>query len=128
MQFLLDTHAFIWWLVGDTRLSRQARDLILDPRNDIFVSSASAWEISIKYRLGKLPSAQRIANNISRCIVEQGFKELVITVEDGQRAGALGGVHRDPFDKMLIAQSHSCNLVMITNDRAIQQYDVNVIW
>lgn len=126
--FLLDTHALIWWLVGDNRLSKAARESIIAPEHGIFVSAASAWEISTKYRLGKLPSAHYVASNISRCIADQGFKELAITVNDAQRAGFLKGMHRDPFDRLLIVQAKFYGLILITNDSAIRQYDVEVLW
>ena len=128
MHFLLDTHIFLWWLAGDRKLSSKARKSIADMENEIFISSASAWEISTKYRIGRLPDVQPVVHNISAHIADQGFKELAITVDDSQRAGLLAGKHRDPFDRMLIAQSQSHNLVLITHDPIFRQFDVNTLW
>ena len=128
MQFLLDTHTFLWWVAGDRQLSTKARKSIADMENDIFISSASAWEISTKYRIGKLPDVEPLVHNISAHIAGQGFKELAITVDDSQRAGLLDGDHRDPFDRMLIAQSQSRNLVLITNDPIFRQFNASVLW
>lgn len=128
MQLLLDTHAFLWWLLDDSELSEKARDSISNLDNHVFVSSASAWEISTKFRIGKLPDAQAVANDISNHILAEGFKELYITVDDGQRAGLLTGPHRDPFDRMLIAQSKNRNFVLISNDPIFREYDVELLW
>ena len=128
MQFLLDTHAFLWWLIDDARLSKIARNSISNPENAIYVSSASAWEIATKFRLGKLPGVRAIVNDISGCVVSQGFKELVITIDDGQRAALLKTSLRDPFDRMLIAQSQIRGLVLISRDSQIHEHEINIIW
>ncbi len=103
MRLLLDTHAFLWWLAGSERLSEAARRAIADETNDILISTASAWEIAAKHRLGKLPGTGAIALDVAGSIAGQGFEELEITVDDGNRAGGLPSPHRDPFDRMLIA-------------------------
>lgn len=128
MRFLLDTHTFLWWLIDDARLSDFARKSISNPDNTIYISSASAWEIATKYRLGKLPGVHEIVNEISSCIVSQGFKELVITVDDGQRAGLLKARLRDPFDRMLIAQTQIRDLLLISKDLQIHEHEVDVVW
>ncbi|MDE0309019.1 MAG: type II toxin-antitoxin system VapC family toxin [Acidiferrobacterales bacterium] len=128
MRFLIDTHVFLWWLIDDARLSDSSQNLISNPENAIFVSSASAWEIAIKFRLGKLPGARAMVNDIPACIANQGFKELAITAEDGQRAGLLETVLRDPFDRMLIAQSQNHGLVLITKDQDMYQKGVDTVW
>ncbi len=128
MHFLLDTHTFLWWLSGNHKLSLKAREAISNLENEIFVSSASAWEIATKYRVGKLSVAEPIANNIHGHILSQGFKELEITVDDGQKAGLLVGIHRDPFDRMLIAQSQSRNLTLVSDDSKFRQFDVKLFW
>ena len=128
MRFLLDTHTFLWWIIDDARLSKFARKSISNPENTIYISSASAWEIATKYRLGKLPGVHEIVNEISSCMVSQGFKELVITVDDGQRAGLLKARLRDPFDRMLIAQSQIRGLLLISKDLQIHEHEVDVVW
>ena len=99
-----------------------------DDANDVLVSAASAWEIATKYRIGKLPGAGVLAGNIARIIAYEGFEELPITVVEGERAGALPGPLRDPFDRMLIAQALSRNLVFVTNESIFDRYGVRRLW
>ena len=128
MRLLLDTHAFIWWFAGSSQLSRSVRRAIADEENDVLISAASAWEIATKHRLGKLPSAEMLALDVSGAIASQDFKELPITVEDAARAGALPGLHRDPFDRMLIAQTLSRNLLLISIEPIFDRYGVRRLW
>ena len=128
MRLLLDTHAFIWWFAGSRQLSRSVRRAIADEENDVLISAASAWEIATKHRLGKLPSAEVLALDISGAIASQDFAELPITVEDAARAGALPGPHRDPFDRMLIAQTLSRNLLLISIEPIFDRYGVRRLW
>ena len=128
MRILLDTHAFLWWLAGSERLSGVAHDAIADPGNDILVSAASAWEITTKYRLGKLPGAEAVAHDVAGCIASQGFQELPISVRNGERAGRLPGLHRDPFDRMLIAQALVFDLPLVSVEPLFDRYGVNRIW
>jgi PIN domain nuclease of toxin-antitoxin system len=95
VRLLLDTHAFLWWLEGNRRLSRKARTAIEDPETAVFVSAASAWEITTKFRLGKLPGAAAIVDDIAATVVSQAFSPLFITLVHAQRAGALPGEHRE---------------------------------
>jgi PIN domain nuclease of toxin-antitoxin system len=125
---LLDTHAFLWWLDGDPRLQAVAKSVIEKGAARIFVSAASAWEISTKFRLGKLSLAQRVAADVMACIRSQGFVPLPVTVDHGQRAGALPGSHKDPFDRMLIAQAQAERLAIISNEVAFDSYGVTRIW
>ena len=122
VHLLLDTHALIWWLAGDPSLSAGARDVISDLANEVFVSAASAWEIATKYRIGKLPRAQARAVDVSGAIARQGFSALPITALHGQTAGCLPGPHRDPFDRMLIAQAALAGLVLVSN--GLRRYGV----
>ena len=94
MRLLLDTHAFLWWLDGDGRLSRWLRSLIGEPANEVVVSAASVWEITTKARRGRLPRAAEVAADVPVCIESQGFIPLPITVRHAQRAGALIGASR----------------------------------
>ncbi len=128
MRLLLDTHAFIWWFAGSRQLSRSVRRAIADEENDVLISAASAWEIATKHRLGKVPSAEVLALDISGAIASQDFEELPITVEDAARAGALPGPHRDPFDRMLIAQTLSRNLLLISIEPIFDRYGVRRLW
>ncbi len=118
MRILLDTHAFLWWLAGSPRLVETARRAIAADDNDVLVSAASAWEIATKYRLGKLPEADALASDIRAAIVGQGFEELSIGVGDAERAERLTERHRDPFDRMLIAQALAHDLAIVSNERA----------
>ncbi len=128
MRLLLDTHAFIWWLAGSERLPQSARRAIVDEANEKLVSAASAWEITTKHRLGKLPSAEAVSLDVAGAIASQGFDELAITVDDAARAGSLPGLHRDPFDRMLIAQALVSNLVLVSNEPLFDQYGVRRLW
>ena len=128
MRVLLDTHAFLWWVADSTKLSASAHRAIGDEDNDVFVSAASAWEIATKHRLGKLPGAEALAVDIVGTISDQGFDKLPIGVEDAARAGALPGIHRDPFDRVLIAQAMRRNLVLISNESRFDQYGVLRLW
>ena len=128
MRLLLDTHAFLWWLEGSRRLSDPARRMIGDEQNTAFVSAASAWEITTKHRLGKLPEANAIASDVRGCIAREGFEELAIDVDDAERAGRLPGPHRDPFDRVLIAQAQARNLPIVSKDSVLDRYGVQRIW
>ncbi len=105
-----------------------ARRAVDDESNEVLVSAATAWEITTKHRLGKLPGADPIASDIPGAIAAQGFQELPLSVADAARAGALPGPHRDPFDRMLIAQALSLDLVLISNDAAFDRYPVRLLW
>ncbi len=128
MRILLDTHAFLWWLAGSDRLSAVALDAIADPGNDILISAASAWEITTKHRLGKLPGADVVVQDVAGCIASQGFQELPISVRNGERAGRLPGPHRDPFDRMLIAQALTFDFPLVSIEAIFDRYGVNRVW
>jgi PIN domain nuclease of toxin-antitoxin system len=128
VRLLLDTHALLWWLDGDRRLPVKVRQAIADPDNDVLVSAASAWEITTKARLGKLPGALDVAADVVACVVGQGFVALPISMDHAQRAGNLPGPHRDPFDRMLIAQSQAEDLPLATNEKAFDAYGIRRIW
>ena len=128
MRALLDTHAFLWWLADSERLSAPARRVMADESNAILVSAASAWEIATKLRLGKLTVTEAVALDIAGAVASQGFEELAISVADAERAGRLPGPHRDPFDRMLIAQALSRDLAIVSIDGAFDRYGVNRHW
>lgn len=125
---LLDTHALLWWLDGDERLSPGARAAMGDAANAVLVSAASAWEITTKHRLGKLPGAGEVARDVAGCLVAQGFEALPITLEDAERAGRLPGPRRDPFDRMLAAQALRADVEVVSNDRVFDDYGVRRLW
>ena len=128
MRLLLDTHAFLWWIVDSERLSQAARQAIADEGNEAQISAASAWEIATKHRTGKMPEAEALTLDIAGAMASQGFDELPITVADAARAGALPGPLRDPFDRMLIAQALSRDLVLVSNESLFDRYGVRRLW
>ena len=128
MRALLDTHALLWWLSDDPSLTRAARRVIADTRNTLIVSAASAWEIATKVRLGKLETAAELASNFPSQMEIEGFETLAISADHGIRAGLLQGAHKDPFDRMLIAQAQAENLPIITNEMVFDGYGVRRIW
>ncbi|BBL74013.1 type II toxin-antitoxin system VapC family toxin [Methylomagnum ishizawai] len=128
MKLLLDTHALLWWLDGDERLPEPCRELIWNEDNIVLVSAASAWEITTKARLGKLPGAVAVAADFRKCLAAQGFTPLAISLDHAVRAGNLPGSHRDPFDRMLIAQSQAEGVPLISNETLFDQYGIRRIW
>jgi PIN domain nuclease of toxin-antitoxin system len=128
MRLLLDTHAFLWWLDGDRRLSRRARRLIDDETTEVWVSAASAWEITTRFRIGKLPGASAVAADVMGAVSGQGFAALDITIRHAERAGRLPGDHRDPFDRMLAAQAQHEALPIVSDDEVFDGLGVTRIW
>jgi PIN domain nuclease of toxin-antitoxin system len=124
---LVDTHALVWWLEGREKLSAKARAVIEDSETDIYISAASAWELAIKSQIGKF-RANVLVRNLDHQIQEEGFIELPISIEHALRAGLLSGGHKDPFDRMLIAQAQVENLPVITKDDWFDDYSVQRIW
>ncbi|MBE9581798.1 MAG: type II toxin-antitoxin system VapC family toxin, partial [Proteobacteria bacterium] len=125
-RFLLDTHVLLWWLFDDPKLSGPAHDVIQAPDNTILVSSASGWEIATKYRLGKLSHAGEAAHNLPSLLRKSRIDVLPITMEHALAAGAFSGPHRDPFDRMLIAQGQIEGLPIVTSDPVFKQYSVEL--
>ena len=128
MRILLDTHTFLWWLDGNRKLSRKVRELIGDGDTEVLVSAASVWEITTKARIGKLPGALAVAADVALCIDSQGFSGLSISIRHAQRAGSLPGPHRDPFDRMLVAQAQAEDLPLATNERVFDGYGIRRLW
>ncbi len=120
---LLDTHVLLWWLGDDARLGPRTRDLIADERNVVYVSAATASEASIKRALGKLSCP----DNLDAIVQDEGFEQLPISFFHGETAGALPALHRDPFDRMLVAQAQAEGLEIVTDDDAIRRYAVRII-
>lgn len=126
-QVLIDTHTLVWWLEGREKLSLNARKIIEDSETAVLVSAASAWELAIKVRLGKFRWPELI-HGLDREIQEEGFVELPVSIEHALRAGSLTGSHRDPFDRMLIAQAQSENVPVVSADRCFDDYGVRRLW
>jgi PIN domain nuclease of toxin-antitoxin system len=125
---LLDTHAFLWWIAGDERLSMLASQAIADGRNEIFVSAASVWEIAIKGRLGRLNIPGDPGQFIGGQMIENSFRGLPIVAGHALRVWELPDHHRDPFDRMLVAQAQVEGLTLVSRDPEVSRYDVEVIW
>ncbi len=128
MRVLLDTHVFLWWLAGDTKLSKKARALVASSQTECLVSAASAWEITTKVRLGKLAGVDAVARDVASAIASQGFEALDIQVVHAQQAGSLPGEHRDPFDRMLAAQAQIEGIPIVSADAVFDAFGVSRIW
>lgn len=123
MNLLLDTHTLIWALENNPTLSDEARDAIIDGKNMVFISSVSVWEISIKMAMGKLKAPDNLVEEIKL----HRFTQLNINFEHALLAGKLPDIHKDPFDRMLIAQAINEKLILVTRDRLIAQYEVDLL-
>ncbi len=128
MKLLLDTHTFLWRAVGSARLSARASEAIDDRSNIVFVSAASAWEVSTKHRIGKLPEGDAILLRFSATIGDLRAEPLGISVDHGLLAGSFSMEHRDPFDRMLAAQAACEGAVLVTADPAFGDFPVTTLW
>ena len=128
MRLLLDTHALIWWLLDTERLPDVARTAIADPANEVLVSAVSAIEVTTKFRSGKLPFAQDLAENLEIAVATERFRTLPITVEHGQLAGLMQIPHKDPFDRLLIAQAQIEQAELVSNEALFDRFGVRRLW
>lgn len=128
MRYLLDTHALLWWLFDDPRLPDRVRGLLAEPAHEVLVSSASAWEIATKHRLGRLPEAEVLVTDIAGWVRQAGFGPLPVTIEHTQRAGTFSQPHRDPFDRMLAAQSLIEKVPLVSRDPDLSPFGVDLVW
>jgi PIN domain nuclease of toxin-antitoxin system len=128
LRVLLDTHTLLWAALNPEKLSTKAKSLLSSLSTEVFVSAASAWEIATKVRIGKLPGAGAFAAEFPNRIERLGFHGLAVTLEHGQRAGLLPGMHKDPFDRMLIAQAQAENIPLISNEHTFDDYGIRRIW
>jgi PIN domain nuclease of toxin-antitoxin system len=128
MRVLLDTHAFIWWLYEDRRLSARAREIISSAQNEIVVSVLTGWEIALKVGLLRDPRRKDLEVYVTTQIAVNGFQVLTLTLEHALRVAALPDHHKDPFDRALIAQAQVEIIPILSADRAIARYPVEVIW
>jgi PIN domain nuclease of toxin-antitoxin system len=122
-RLLLDTHVFLWWRGEPSKLSSKVRSSIATA-DIVFVSAVSAWEAAIKVSLGRL----ELPDTIGVGVLASGFEKLVISFSHAERAGGLPPHHRDPFDRMLVAQAQTEGLTLVTHDRLLEPYDVEIIW
>ncbi len=128
MRLLLDTHALLWWFTADPRLSAKAEAAIADEANAVHVSAATAWEIATKQRLGKLDEVPQAAERFAELVAADGFLHLPVSDLHGLRAGGYVLTHRDPFDRMLAAQSELESMVLVTQDPAFAAFPVATLW
>jgi PIN domain nuclease of toxin-antitoxin system len=117
---LLDSHVLVWWLAGAPAVSKDARRAIADPGNDVLVSAATVWELAIKRAIGKI----ELAADLAEAVEAAGFTPLAIGLADAELAAALPMHHRDPFDRMLVAQARRLDAVLVSRDPAFDRYDV----
>ena len=127
MNYLIDTHVLLWWVFDDPKLCNISRQIIKNPNYTIYVSSASAWEIATKYRIGKLPEVKPLLDDYAPLLNQMGFNKLGISTAHALRAGQLAIKHRDPFDRMLMAQAELETMPVITYDKAFQHDFIDVI-
>lgn len=128
MNLLLDTSTFLWWVTGDRAVSAEARAAITDPTRRVFLSSVSAWEITVKHALGKLPLAESPAAAIPRWRTDHEFEELALSEAAVLQLPRLPLLHKDPFDRMLVCQCIEHGLTIVTPDAAIRDYPVRTLW
>jgi PIN domain nuclease of toxin-antitoxin system len=128
LRLLLDTHALLWWLTKDSFLSPLARRAIAHQYNTVMVGAASAWEIATKVRLGRLEAAADITGDFGTYLAHEQFEGLPVSIEHGIRAGSLPGSHKDPFDRMLIAQAMLDGMVLVSNEQGFGAYGVRLLW
>ena len=127
MNLLIDTHVLLWWWTEAEQLSGRAKAAILDSRNRSYVSAAVAWELAIKVNLGKL-DARDVVSNLKQLLIEEGFRRLAISTDHALRAGLLPMLHRDPFDRMLVAQAQALNSPIVSADAIFDRYGAQRIW
>jgi PIN domain nuclease of toxin-antitoxin system len=124
---LLDTHALIWWVEGDKRVTPRVRELLTAP-GEVYVSAATAWEIATKLRIGKLQLSGTLMRDFLASVDAFGFHPLPISLQHGYAAGQIESTHRDPFDRMLAAQSLAEDLPLVTADPAFATLGVTTLW
>ena len=128
MKFLLDTHVFLWLITADPKLSSKVEKIIEDGRNELFFSSASAWEIVIKQSINKLQISSKIESFIPEQLMLNNINVLNINITHALNVSNLPVVHKDPFDRILISQAQVEKLPLITADKILSGYDVKIIW
>ncbi len=127
MKLLADTQVLFWWFSDPSKISRRALSLLQDTENQVLISAAVAWELAIKAGIGKL-DALPLALDLPNLIKEEGFEELPIGIAEAIRAGLLPLHHRDPFDRLMVAQAQHLNIPVLSSDRLLDLYDIKRIW
>lgn len=125
---MLDTHAFLWWITDDPRLSRRARAVMRSGRNRLLLSAASGWEIAIKAGLGRVRIPEPVADFLLDQMARNAIEPLPVSMRHALHVATLPPLHRDPFDRMLVAQAQLEELAILTADGAVRQYPVPTIW
>ena len=128
MRLLIDTCTFLWIVGGAKELSSRAREAFADPASEVFLSAASAWEIAVKHRLGKLPLPTPPDEFVPAQRAAHGIEPLAVEEESALHIAKLPDLHRDPFDRMLVAQALVGGLVLVTPDEAIRRYPARTLW
>ncbi|MEW5762516.1 MAG: type II toxin-antitoxin system VapC family toxin [Bacillota bacterium] len=128
MRVLLDTHVFLWWITDDERLSPRAREVMVEGRNTLVLSAASGWEMAVKAQLGRLSVAGDFASFLSEQLALNGIDTLPVTMAHALHVFELPAHHRDPFDRLLVAQALLEGMPIVTADPEIARYPVEVIW
>jgi len=128
VRLLLDTCTFLWIVGGSSELSSRAREVVVDPANEAFVSAASAWEIAVKHRLGRLPLPAPPEEFVPTQRAAHGLDPLAVDEEAALNVAKLPDLHRDPFDRILVAQAIVGGLVLVTPDDHIREYPVRTLW
>ena len=128
MRLLLDTHALLWWFLDDEALSSGARIALADPDAEVWVSAVSAMEIATKFRTGKLPQAVNLAADFEAMVAGEAFQPMAVTLPHAMLAGRLAFAHKDPFDRLLIAQALVENMTLVSNERIFDETGVNRLW
>lgn len=125
---LLDTHALLWWLTDDPRLSNSAHAAIVDPDNEVRVSAVSAWELAIKMSIGRLPVLPDLRRRLDEAMERDRMLPMDVTAAHGFAVGELPLLHRDPFDRLLVAQARCERCQLVSDDRQLRRYPVDLLW
>ena len=128
LAYLLDSHALLWWWFDPDRLSGAVRSVLSDSENQVLVSAASVWELSLKHHQGKLPELASAIADLPGLLQADGFEALPISLAHGIRAGGYSQPHRDPFDRMLAAQAELDRLVLLTADPKLSTFPCQTLW
>ena len=128
MKLLLDTHAFLWWIGDDARLSDPARDAIADPDNEVSFSVASAWELAIKTGLGRFEPEGKLGSFLGEQVQRNSFQVLPVKLGHAVEVASLPNHHRDPFDRLLVAQAVVEGLTLVSRDPQLRKYAAPTLW
>lgn len=128
MRYLLDTHAYLWWVSTPERLSDAVKEILEDDTNEIYFSAASAWELAIKVSIGKLSSSVGLVRLVVEEPLAQNLLPLPVTAAHAARIGDLPLHHGDPFDRLLVAQSQVEEMTLLSRDKQLGRYDVKLLW